>query len=68
MFSQPGQLSLELFVDGPCSTFGDKLVISLSVNQICLPGFRFSKSEGSRVCEQRLEIYTHHCNITNGRA
>ena len=32
VFSQPGQVSLELFADGPCSTFGDKLVISLSVN------------------------------------
>ena len=45
VFSQPGQVSLELFADGPCSTFGDELVISLSVNHTCLPGFRFSSQK-----------------------
>ena len=48
-----------------CSTFGNKLNISLTRNQICPPGFNFSELKKSCVCEQRLAEYTQKCNITN---
>ena len=57
---------LELIADGPCSTFSNKLSITLTMYQTCPPGFNISKSARSCVCEPRLTQYTNHCNITNG--
>ena len=57
-------VTLELYADGPCSTFGDKLVLLLNESQYCPPGF--SLDENSCVCDEILQKYTNHCNITNG--
>ena len=57
---------LELIADGPCSTFGDKLSIALTMYHHCPPGFKISESVRVCVCEPRLVHYTHQCNITNG--
>ena len=59
-------VSLELYADGPCSTFGDKLVLNLDINQTCPPGFIISREESACVCDQALQKYTNNCNITNG--
>ena len=58
-------VQLELYADGPCTTFSDELVLQLDINQTCPPGFNLSSVESSCVCEPRLEIYTSHCNITD---
>ena len=47
-------VTLELYADGPCSTFGDTLILKLNINQICPPGFDISKEEHSCVCDQAL--------------
>ena len=59
-------VTLELYADGPCSTFGDKLVLQLNVNQTCPPGFDINQGNSACVCNQALQKYTNHCNITNG--
>ena len=59
-------VTLELYADGPCSTFGDKLVLKLNINQSCPPGFSLANSSMSCVCDQALQKHTNHCNITNG--
>ena len=58
--------NLELYADGPCSTFGDKLVLALTINQNCPHGFILSFTEGSCVCNERLAKYTNSCDITDG--
>ena len=65
VFSQQN-VTLELYADGPCSTFGDALVLLLNINQTCPPGFNISQEKSSCVCDQTLQKYTNHCNITNG--
>ena len=55
-----------LYADGPCSTFSDRLILHLNINQTCPPGFNLSESASSCVCQQRLAKYTNQCNITNG--
>ena len=65
VFSQQN-VSLKLYADGPCSTFGDKLALQLNINQTCPPGFSISYEEHSCVCDQTLQKYTNSCNITNG--
>ena len=57
---------LELYADGPCTTFSDELVLQLDIRSTCPPGFNLSSAESSCVCEQRLKMYTSHCNITDG--
>ena len=57
-------VTLELYADGPCSTFGDKLVLKLNINQTCPPGFSLENSSMSCICDQVLRKYTNHCNIT----
>ena len=42
-------VTLELDADGPCSTFGDKLVLLLNESQYCPPGFVLSLDENSCV-------------------
>ena len=59
-------VTIELYADGPCSTFGDKLVLKLNVNQTCPPGFSLANSSMSCVCDQALQKYTNRCNISNG--
>ena len=59
-------VSLKLYAEGPCSTFGYKLVFQLNIKQTCPPGFNISQEESSCVCDQTLQKYTNNCNITNG--
>ena len=59
-------MSLDLYTDGPCSTFGNALSLELIIDQNCPHGFNLSESASSCVCEQRLAKYTNLCNITNG--
>ena len=66
VFSQQTWSKVELYVDGPCSTFGDKLVLELNINRTCPPGFEISQDEHSCVCDQAFQQYTNNCNITNG--
>ena len=58
--------NIVLYVDGPCSTFSDKLIIRLTIYQTCPPGFNLSEAARACLCEQRLERYTNNCNIING--
>ena len=66
VFSQHNSAGLELYADGPCSTFGDRFLLVLEINQTCPPGFSYSQNESSCACEPRIEKYTNHCDITNG--
>ena len=66
VFSRSDYAELELYADGPCTTFSDELVLHLHINQTCPPGFNRSKTESSCVCEQRLKQYTTRCSITDG--
>ena len=59
-------VTLTLYADGPCSTFGDNFVLILNINQTCPSGFIISQEENSCVCDQAIQKYTNHCNITNG--
>ena len=62
-------VTLELYADGPCARVGgDKLVLQLdiNINQTCPSGFTMNSEENSCVCDQTLQKYTNHCNITNG--
>ena len=66
VFSQQRTSQLSLYADGPCSTFGDKLIVQLNINQTCPPGFDINQEESACVCDQKLKRYTKRCNITNG--
>jgi len=55
--------TLVLYADGPCSTDGKVLNISLEFLD-CPPGFALNPSEGICECEPRLQMYTNRCNIT----
>ena len=66
VFSLSDSVELELYADGPCSTFSHRLDLELDVNQTCPPGFSLSVIEQSCVCNQRLAKYTNHCDMTNG--
>ena len=55
--------TLVLYADGPCSTDGKVLNISLEFLD-CPPGFALNPSEGICECEPRLQKYTNRCNIT----
>ena len=66
VFSLLDNIHLELYADGPCSTFSNKLDLYLDVNLVCPPGFNLSEIERSCVCNQRLAKYTNSCDITNG--
>ena len=66
VFSQYSMSQLELYADGSCSTFGDKLTVQLNINQTCPPGFDIDQEESACVCDQKLKRYTKRCNITNG--
>ena len=66
VFSLLGNVELKLYADGPCSTLGNELHLTLDVNQTCPPGFNLSEIERSCVCNQRLAKYTNNCDITDG--
>ena len=66
VFSLQDKVVLELYADGPCSTFSNKLDLNLKLKNTCPPGFSLSEIERSCVCNQRLAEYTKHCEITNG--
>ena len=36
-------LNIEMYADGPCSTFGNELMLILDINQTCPPGFTFQR-------------------------
>ena len=55
--------TLVLYTDGPCSTSGKLLDISLEFRD-CPHGFSLNPSEGICECEPRLEKYTTSCNVT----
>ena len=57
-------VSIELYPSGPCSTRSNKLFLQLRISQSCPPGFSLDKM--TCICEQTLQQYTNHCNITNG--
>ena len=65
VFSQRN-VDLDLYADSPYSTFGDTLHLQLNINQTCPPGFNISQDECACVCDQVLQKYTNHCNITDG--
>ena len=65
VFSQQN-VSLKLYPEGPCSTVSDTLLLQLSMNHGCPPGFSLENSSVSCVCDQALQKYTNRCNITNG--
>ena len=65
VFSQQN-VELDLYADSPCSTFGDRLHLQLNINQTCPPGFNISQDECACICDQVLQKYTNHCNITDG--
>ena len=54
---------LVLYADGPCSTDGKLLNISLQFLP-CPPGFSLNSSEGICGCGPRLQKYTTKCSIT----
>ena len=56
--------TLVLYADGPCSTNGKLLNISLDFLD-CPHGFSLNPSEGTCECEPRLQEYTTRCNITD---
>ena len=56
---------LELYAGGPCSTFGNELVLKLDINHICPPGFSLSREKRSCICNERLAKYTNSCDITD---
>ena len=56
--------TLVLYADGPCSTNGKLLNISLDFLD-CPRGFSLNPSEGTCECEPRLQEYTTRCNITD---
>jgi len=58
VFSLMNRSQVELYADGPCSTFGDILILKLNINQTCPPGFNISQEERSCVCDQALQKYT----------
>ena len=67
VLARPRGVYLSLYANGPCSAFGDKLVLNLNISHTCPPGFNLSQpARSSCVCESRLAKYTHKCNITNG--
>ena len=47
VFSKQIVSQLELFADGSCSTFGDKVVLDLIINSTCPLGFRLGNSSAS---------------------
>ena len=55
--------TLVLYADGPCSTDGRLLNISLQFLP-CPPGFSLNSSERICGCEPRLQKYTTRCNVT----
>ena len=65
VFSQQ-DVTLELYAQGPCSTFDDNLALCLNINQTCPPGFDIDQEEKSCVCDQALQKHTNRCDITNG--
>ena len=53
----PEDVSLELYPEGPCSTYSAKLLLKLSIHQSCPSGFRLDNSSMSCVCDQTLQKY-----------
>ena len=67
VFSLSQQVVINLHPESsPCSTYFDKLRVTVTLNQTCPPGFNISESERSCICEPRLAQYEPQCNITNG--
>ena len=65
VFSQQNESQIEIYADGPCSTYGNTLVLKLHLNRKCPPGFNINQEEDACVCDQALQKYTNKCNISN---
>ena len=59
VFSQMRMSYLKLYVEGPCSTFGDNLALGWTVIP---PGFDINQEGMTCVCDQTLQKHTNHCN------
>ena len=66
VFSQMNMSQVQLYADGPCSTFGDILTLHLNISQTCPHGFDINDNQEECVCDRTLQNYTNNCNITNG--
>ena len=55
------EVLLRLFAEGPCSSFGHPLSISVKLHP-CPVAFTLS-AEGRCICERRLQRYTNSCDI-----
>ena len=67
VFSRSHFTRLEVYANGPCSTFSDTLNLDLHMYQYCPPGFSL-ESVNYCICEPRLAKYIspNQCHITNG--
>ena len=65
VFSQLNETQIELYADGPCSTFGNTLVLKLKLIQECPPGFNITEEQNACDCDQALKQYTNECNISD---
>ena len=50
VFALSKLVRLKLYANGPCSTFGNSLLVALTLNHTCPPRFTFSESERSCMC------------------
>ena len=59
-------VTLELYADGPCSTFGDKLVLELNGTQSCPASL---ENSSMCICDQAHKKYgIEHCTITKSES
>ena len=62
VFSLLYHVGLELYANGPCSTFSNELQFELDVYSTCPARFKLSVIKRSCACNQRLGKYTNHSN------
>ncbi len=67
VFTEPGNVSMELFTEGACLTRGIGLTINFEVLE-CPPGFALTTTgaEVACTCAPRLKEYTDTCNSSDG--
>ena len=47
-------VTIKLYADGPCSTFGDKVFLDWNINQTCPAGFVISHNESACMCAWQI--------------
>ena len=72
LFSLSQSVNIDLHAEvSPCSKVSEAdpgaFFLEVNINQTCPPGFALSLSEGSCICDARIQMYDHQCNITNGK-